>query len=412
MHKVINKFIKIVDIVNYWAIILLPFSIAIAPAPMSVFMGFIIFTYLVKLILNKPAIFSYKQFVLPLACLFSITCVSLVNSIDLSGSIRGGVLRLIMYIVVFFAVADGVKQKEHLKKIAISMIAGLLLVSFDGFWQVFSGVDFIHGYEAINNIGLVRATASFKDANLLGIYLSGFAPLCFGLSLYYFKGKWKISLNIISLLVLAAVALTYSRPTLLAVYLVLVFLVYVKKDKLKLIFLIGLLLISPFLLPKSIKEYARDVRYDPILFMCNADRVAVYRNTARMIKAHPFIGVGANASMKTYRYYKEKPEFMNVVTLDEMKAHNNFLQMAAEIGLIGLGIFLWFLYRLFKQGYRIYKATGNKYLKIVSLSLVACLIAFLVNGLTESSLFYSRVALVFWYLSGLLVALKNISYEN
>jgi len=51
----------------------------------------------------------------------------------------------------------------------------------------------------------------------------------------------------------------------------------------------------------------------------------------------------------------------------------------------------------------------NHYLKIVSLSLSACLLAFLVNGLTESSLYYSRVAIIFWYIMGLALALNKFT---
>ena len=90
-----------------------------------------------------------------------------------------------------------------------------------------------------------------------------------------------------------------------------------------------------------------------------------------------------------------------------MKAHNNFLHMAGEIGLTGLLLFLWFLYRLFGESKNIYRSTGDTYLKTVSLSLIACVIAFLVNGFTESSLYYSVVAVLFWYIAGLLLSLKK-----
>ena len=42
----------------------------------------------------------------------------------------------------------------------------------------------------------------------------------------------------------------------------------------------------------------------------------------------------------------------------------------------------------------------------------ACLIAFLVNGLTESSLYYSRVTLIFWYLVGVSLGLKKFGYGD
>jgi len=57
----------------------------------------------------------------------------------------------------------------------------------------------------------------------------------------------------------------------------------------------------------------------------------------------------------------------------------------------------------------IYKRLKDNFLSIVSLSLIACLVSFLINGLTESSLYYARVALIFWYLVGLSLSLNKFS---
>jgi len=109
--------------------------------------------------------------------------------------------------------------------------------------------------------------------------------------------------------------------------------------------------------------------------------------------------------MKNYKKYKELPEYRNVITADFMYGHNNFLHMAGEIGLLGLAIFLWFLYRLFRLNIAAYRKLKTGYLKDISLGLILCLLAFLINGLTESSFYYSRVALIFWYLVGFSLAL-------
>lgn len=404
--------IKTTEGILYWCVILLPFSIAIAPAPMNVFMGFSIAAFLLKKLLKKERLFKNDSLNIPLLLFFIITCLSAINSVSLHDTIRGGIFRLAQYILIFYIVKDEVKDKAHLNKILFALILGAVLASSNGIFQVLTGRDFIRGYQPILNIGLLRATAGFKDANILGIYLSAIVPIILGLGFYYFKGVKKAFLFLISLLVLAAIALTYSRPTLLAVYVVLLFFGLARKSKVVLSLLLIFTLASPFLLPKSVKNWAKEMEYNPLRFMCNDDRIAVYRNSLRMIKAHPLIGVGANTFMKSYKMYKEFPEYRGIITLDEMKAHNNYLHMAGEIGLIGLAIFFWFLYRLFRESKNIYHSTGDSCLKIVSLSLIACLIAFLVNGLTESSLYYSVVAVMFWYIAGLSLALKKFAYAG
>ena len=173
-----------------------------------------------------------------------------------------------------------------------SICLGAALASFNGIFQVISGRDFIRGYQPILNIGLLRATASFKDANILGIYLSALAPLIIGLTLYYYRGMKKFTAALISLLALIGIALTYSRPTLLAMYIVFFFFALVRKNRWLIVLLIAFAVSAPFILPKSVKEWARQVEYNPLRFMCNDDRIAVYLHSLNMIKAHPVIGVG------------------------------------------------------------------------------------------------------------------------
>lgn len=404
-----KNMLRLLDYIVYWLIILIPFSMAISPAPMNVFMGLLIISFILKKALKRERIFCRTQLNMPLMFLFIISCLSAFNSINLEDSFKGGVFKLLRYIFIFFIMVEELRGRRHIKKIIFSMCLGMVLASVDCVWQVITGYDFIRGYRPVINIGLVRATASFKDSNTLGIYLSAIAPLIFGLAIYYFKGIKKTLFVFISLIALTGIILTYSRPTLLAIYVSLFVVGWVKRNKALIAVLIIGLLVAPFIAPKPVKDWAKEVEYNPLRFMCNDDRIAAYRNSFNMIKAHPIIGIGVNTFMKNYKKYKESPEYRNVVTADYLYAHNNFLHMAAEIGLIGLGIFIWLLYKLFRECVNIYKYLDDGFLKIISLSLTGCLIAFLVNGLTESSLYSSRVAMIFWYLMGFSLALKKIA---
>ena len=391
---------KYLNYIIYWAILFIPFSMSIAIAPMNVFSGLMIAAFLVKKILKREQIFLKNALAAPLFLFFLATCLSVFNSVALKDSFRGGVLRLLQYILVFFIIVEEVKDIRQVRRIMFSAIAGLILASLDGIWQVSTGADFIRGYLPMLSLGFARATASFKDPNTSGVYLSAVAPLLFGLTLYYTKGVKRLAFIALSLIALMGIALTYSRPTLLATFVVLLFLASVKKDKVLLTLLLIFTLISPFILPKPVKDWAKQVNYNPARFMCNDDRIAIYRNSLYMIKAHPVIGVGANTFMKNYKKYERLPNYRNVVTSDFLYAHNNFLHMAGEIGLVGLGIFVWMLFVFFKQSANIYRRLEDRYLKVVSLSLIVSAIAFLVNGLTESSLYSARVAMIFWYIMG------------
>lgn len=379
---------------------------AIANAPLNIFSGIIVASYLLKKAALKQPIRLDTKVAFPLFIFFFITCISIVNSVDLKDTLKGGIGRLFWYISILFILSESIANIRLLKKIFTSVCLGLGLTVINEIWQIVVGKDFIRGYEPIINIGLIRATASFPDANVLGTYLSALAPLLFGLTLYYYKGMKKALLVLLSLLVVIGIVVTYSRPTLLATYIVFLFFSIIRKDKRLLIALLILLLTAPLLAPRPVKEWARQNNYNPLRVMCNDDRIAIYRNSFNMIKSHPFLGVGANTFMKNYRHYKEKPEYLNQVTSDYCYAHNNFFQMAAEIGLVGLAVFAWFLYTLFKFLFRVYTGLRDEFLKITCLSLIAAEMSFLINGLTESSFYSSRIAVIFWYFAGICLGLK------
>lgn len=130
-----------------------------------------------------------------------------------------------------------------------------------------------------------------------------------------------------------------------------------------------------------------------------------------MIKHHPLIGVGVSTFSTNYLKYK-LPEPGYAMTGDKMYAHNIYLQMAGEVGLLGLAAFLWLLFNYFKFAFTQYRLIQVQLYKTCLLGIILCIIAFLINGLTETSLYYSRVAIIFWYLIGLSFGIRRICNEN
>ena len=406
-----EKIIRSLDAAIYWAIVIIPFAMAIAPAPMNAFFGILVFCFFIKKAIKRERLFAPTALNLPFLFLFIISAVSILNSINYHDSIRG-LFRLIQYWVLFLIMAEEIRDEIHIKRMVFSLACGVSLLSIDAIWQVKYGKDFIRGNSPVINLGIVRATGSYPDSNVLGVYLSAIAPLVIVLAFYSLKIRQIAIFSAASLLAMMGIFLTYSRPTILAVYICLWIVGIIRRSRWLIFLLVVVTLISPFVAPRSLKEWAKSVDYNPVRFMCNDDRIAVYRNSIRMIKAHPFIGVGVNNYMKSYKKYKETPEYRNIVTQDFMYAHNNFLHMAGEIGLLGLAIFFWLLYKLFAAAFSVYRKVKPVYLKNISLGLILCLSAFLINGLTESSLYYSRVTLVFWYLAGFSLSLVKFIHEN
>ena len=311
--------------------------------------------------------------------------------------------------MLFWACAEGVKDTKHLKIIIASIAFFVGLIGFDGAWQFIFKHDFIHGHALRScSINLPRVTASFSAPNGMGIYLAVLTPLLFGLAFFYLKGWKKYLVTLAAALGGLGIFLTFSAGAAIGFFVSILFIAVERKHKVILALMLVVLLISPFIIPKNLKDWARKVNYNPIVFVCSSDRLTLYATATNMIRQHPVIGVGVNTFSKNYGSYKLAAMEKIAPTQDRMYAHNNFLHMGAEVGLLGLGIFLWFLVILFNNGWQNYKRFKSGFLKITALSLIACVIAFLINGLTETSL-YNQVGVVFWFIVGLLLCLNNFS---
>ncbi|MBI4708390.1 MAG: O-antigen ligase family protein [Candidatus Omnitrophica bacterium] len=409
-----EKIILFCDRAAYWSLILIPFSVAVAPFFSSFFVSFLFVNFFLKKILKKEKFFVKSAIDLPFLAFVLISIISIVNSIDLRASIRG-VFKLVEFGLTFLIFIEELRDLKHIKRIVLSIICGACVASIDAIWQMQTGWDFIRGnrIDVNGTIGLKRATAGFPNPNVLGVYLSSFVVFSFGLLRYDLDflsklGKTKFNLLRLSMILVlfSGLFFTFARPAALALAVSIFIYGIIKKDKAVLALLLAIIFLFPLFAPKSIKKWAKEVKYRPAILMCNADRMNIYRNSINMIKHNPIIGVGLNTFSKNYHLYK-LPEQEGAKTSDTIYAHNNFFQMAGETGLLGLFAFLWMLFCLFKEDFSIYKAMKNKGLKLILLCAVVSLIAFLINGLTETSLYYSRVSIIFWYMLGFSLALKK-----
>ncbi len=401
-----QKFIKIVGKINYWSIILLPFSVAIAPGIANTIICFMIVTFLIEKIVKKEKLCSVSLPVIIFGLFMIIGVFTFINTVSVKDSLNG-MVKLIKFFMIFLVCSESIKDKEHFKKIAISVACAISLIGIDAFWQLFSGKDFIHGNIIQGAIGLPRPTASFPNCNVMGVYLTGLTPLIAGLALFSLRLRNRIFLTSAALIGCVGVYLSLSRGAGIGLFVSVLFLSLVRNNKIITSGLILLLLVHPFIMPKNIKVWAKSVNYNPMFLLTDEVRTSIYRNTVHMISEHPFIGVGINTFSKNYGKYKTAATEAKMKTPDTIYAHDSFLQMGGEMGLLGLGTFLIFLFFTLKSFWIAFKRNSDPFLKAFSISVFAAIIAYLINGLTETSLYYARVVMIFWFLIGVGLALNR-----
>lgn len=401
-----QKFIKIIEKLNYWAIILLPFSVAIAPGVANTVIGIMAGTFLIEKIIKKEKFCSISPAVIAFWIFMFIGALTFINTISVKDSLNG-MIKLIKFFMIFIVCSENIKDREHFKKIAISVACAISLIGIDALWQLFSGKDFIHGNSIQGAIGLLRPTASFPNCNVMGVFLTGLTPLIAGLALFFPGLRSRLFLTSAALIGSIGIYLSLSRGAGLGFFISVLILSLVKKNKIIISGLVLLLLAFPFIMPKNIKEWAKSVNYNPIIMLTCETRMSIYRNTIHMISEHPFIGVGINTFSKNYGKYKTAAAEAACKTPDTIYAHDSFLQMGGEMGLLGLGAFFVFLFFALKSIWSAFKRNTDLFLKAFSISVFAAIIAYLINSLTETSLYYARVVMIFWFLIGMGLALTR-----
>lgn len=128
----------------------------------------------------------------------------------------------------------------------------------------------------------------------------------------------------------------------------------------------------------------------------NADRILMWKSARDMMIDQPVVGVGPGKFKAMYEKEYKYPE----ITQNLNHAHNNYLQIGAEYGLIGLGGFLYCLFYMLKRNY--YEArAGNLYARMR----LGFLLGFLFFGIIEYSLNIAVVNRALSFLLAILIML-------
>ena len=209
-----------------------------------------------------------------------------------------------------------------------------LLVSLYGIYQWFFGDNTGHAWldkEMFGDIAL-RVYSTLENPNVLGEYLLLMIPLCSALvwtrktllsRLYYFA---------VLALMLLCMLLTQSRGCWLGLILAAAIFA-VLTDKRLVLLAAAVLFVLPFVLPESI--IARFTSIGDLTDSSTSYRLYIWLGTLNMLKDFGIygIGLGSNAFNKIYPFYSYS-------TVAAPHAHNIYLQLLCETGIVGLGLLL------------------------------------------------------------------------
>ncbi|MCS7230662.1 MAG: O-antigen ligase family protein [Elusimicrobiota bacterium] len=306
---------------------------------------------------------SYKRLLYITGLFVIVLILSTIFSYDVPSSIKrtGTILG---YFVLLFS--GSLLEKSYAKKIFYIFLFFIIFHSIYSILQYFTGLDIINkGYQKYQRvIGLAGHFNSL--AGVMGLVF----PLVFCL-FYYLKDKREKFIYVFSsLFILLSIILTFTRGIWLGVLLFFIFFAISLDKKFFLFFFIMIILL--FGIPSSRSRILRTFTIQESV------RKEFLKITPTLIIKRPILGYGPDSFRKVF--YQKYPDFSEK---GHFHPHNMYLHILFEVGVLGLGLFLYLFLEVLKNLISIYKLSTDVYYKTFSLGVLGSVIVFLVYGLVD-----------------------------
>ncbi|MFH1191362.1 MAG: O-antigen ligase family protein [Candidatus Omnitrophota bacterium] len=331
------------------------------------------------LIYKKPAFAKIQPFIYSLVLFFLALCAAVIFSQNKIHSLE----QLYQYIsgLGLFLIVVSFSEKDKLLTMQTVILAGLA-VSLLASYQYFFGFNHVSEYLLNNKLSFPFALDYLQSKRVFLPFvtpgaLGGYLAMILILSIVNKYRMWLIPLIFFALLLTKSVSAFLSLFCALIIY----FGVQGKLKKINFLLLAGLfLLIVVMIIGRSVtqKAYLHPV-FSTIM------RLNYWQEALAVIKAHPFVGVGlGNFNLSNSRY-----------------AHNSYLQIWAEMGILGLFSLIWIVSVVFKVGFK--NLTQSLYKRQIAVLLAASAV-FLIHNFLDFTFFLPEISLIWWVILGLAIA--------
>jgi O-antigen ligase len=135
----------------------------------------------------------------------------------------------------------------------------------------------------------------------------------------------------------------------------------------------------------------------------SVSRLEIWQGSLPIIFYHPFLGVGLRSFEDQFKYFNN-PYLLKF----HSNAHNLFLHLASEIGIVGLLFFLIFSCWVLYSSIRNYRNTENPQLKMASFFLLLAISGFFFHNLGEYKWEHPLFQVLFYFLASSSFAIKSL----
>ena len=310
------------------------------------------------------------------------------------------ITRLISVFLIFSASGLLIKNNQDLVTLIKVIIASAIIPSVMAFYQYFTKTGLTVPFEGVFN----RVYGTFSHPNLLAFYLLLVLSLCF--VIFLVSDKKKISIifyGLLAVLFLITLALTYTRSAWLGLVLIVVLLGFTRYRTFLVVALVFLSL-SYFSFQQINDRFSTLNTKDPTDSV--QWRLTLWQDEISYILQKPVFGYGVGTSKEIIL----KNRGADAGSTD---AHNDYLRMALESGVVGLVSFIILIVALLKNLAQIYLKEKRPRLKTLAFVILILMIGFYLISFGDNILANTALQWALWaLLGGFLATQKNLLLEK
>ncbi len=236
----------------------------------------------------------------------------------------------------------------------------------------------------------------------------------------------KLLLNVLAVIILLTIFFTYSRGSVLIAILTMPLLMFLagKRKKMAILFVVSAIALSPFLINMIVLSQGQDPYINPklkytdpltnVLAIFNDDYVD---NTLQFSRGLVLTQIGGQL-LETNNIIGYSPAqdfalekaaskmFGSNTPINNLPVINDVYWVAFVIyyGFLGLAIFLYILYLIFKASMLVYKKSPDPYFKIIALAMAVLVVISIPYSMILRTFLFRSYGFYFWMMAGLVFA--------
>ena len=408
----------------YLLLIALPFSFRyILPSrfeiqtPTEPLLGMLVAVYCVRRILDRvirsgtgvPAYGAKSKntfpFFAPLCFYILVTFLSAINTPDLFGTLKGA-LRATVYMLFSVIVHAVIQNRTSLKRLFVASFPSAAVAVI---WTV---IVLIYHIDAWQWTSAYRS-APFTNYSVYGAFAALFFLVCLSRLLFDNSGYDRVLWTAWFLCFGVGLLFCFSRGVWLSVIVAIGFMLLqlgkgVTHKKILFIGAACFILLACLNLPGIYNILVERVTSAVDLsYASNRARLLRWGQAFVMFAESPILGKGYGAFAMLY---EEDVALVGSYTAQyQLGAHSEYLQVMAELGIVGLGVWVWLNFAFLRYGFRALQTLEDGFYRAMVIGLMAAEISLMVHFTVNNLLNGDAIGIPFWGIYGLLPAVVQMA---